>query len=222
MSDGLSEVMASVLEAAGGGRGRSLVAVDGVGAAGKTTFSAYLAESARPRPVVALHADDFFHPAKVRHARGRHSPEGFWLDAYNYDALVSWALAPLARGGTGRYRPRSFDAETGTEVRPEAVAAPDDALVIVEGTFLHRDELVRFWDVSVFLDVPRSEAHRRMAHRGGPDQASAALLQRYDRAQQLYFAHARPWERATIVVDTTDPTAPAIITPADAHAAHGT
>ncbi len=221
MGDGMSAVVARVLEVTG--RGRIVVAVDGVGASGKTTFAARLAELARPRPVVVLHADDFFHPAQVRHARGRHSPEGFWLDAYNYDALVSWALAPLARGGSGRYRSRSYDRETGAEVRPEAVAAPGDALVIVEGTFLHRDELVGFWDVSVFLDVTRSEAHRRMGHRGGLDREDrAALLQRYDGAQQLYFAHARPWERASIVVDNTDPTAPATIPPADAHAAHGT
>lgn len=221
VSDGRSAVLARVLEAIG--PGRVLVAVDGVGASGKTTFAAGLAERARPRPVVVLHADDFFHLAQVRHARGRWSPEGFWFDAYNYDALVSWALEPLARAGTGLYRPRSFDRGTGAEVRPEAVPAPGDALVIVEGTFLHRDELVRFWDGSVFLDVPRLEAQRRMRHRGGLDRENrTGLLERYDGAQELYFAHARPWERASIVVDNTEPAAPATIAPADAHAAHGT
>ena len=198
-----------------------VVAVDGIGASGKSTFAAGLAERAQPRQVVLLHADDFFNPAHVRHARGRLSPEGFWLDTYIYDALISWTLEPLSRGGTGLYRPASFDRATGAAIRPEQVQAPEDALVIVEGTFLHRDELARFWDYSIFLDVPVDEANRRMSQRGDLDsEHESDLLRRYNGAQRLYFAHARPWKRASVVVDNTDPTAPTIIDPANAHAAH--
>ncbi len=46
------------------------VAVDGIGASGKTRFAAALAAHAARRPVVVLHADDFFNPPSVRHARG--------------------------------------------------------------------------------------------------------------------------------------------------------
>ncbi|WP_330276758.1 hypothetical protein OG205_14535 [Lentzea sp. NBC_00516] len=35
---------------------------------------------------------------------------------------------------------------------PAEVASPS-ALLLVDGIFLHRDELVRHWDFSVFLDV---------------------------------------------------------------------
>jgi uridine kinase len=72
-----------------------LVAVDGVGASGKTTFAAALAKSITSRPVVVVHVDDFFYPAEIRHRMGRQSPEGFWLDTYNYAALTSSALMPL-------------------------------------------------------------------------------------------------------------------------------
>ncbi|QCB95472.1 uridine kinase [Cellulomonas shaoxiangyii] len=201
-------------------RRRALLAVDGIGASGKSTFAAALAGHVRTRPVVLLHADDFFHPAAVRHARGRFSPEGFWLDTYDYDALVSWALGPLCRGGTGLYRRASFDRDTGAATCPDVEQAPEDALVVVEGTFLHRDELATFWDASVYLDVPTDVAERRMRQRGGLDEQLAdALLARYAGAQRLYLAHARPWERASVVVDNTDPTAPAVIAPARAHAA---
>ncbi|UJP41513.1 uridine kinase [Cellulomonas palmilytica] len=194
------------------GGGRTLIAVDGRGASGKSTFADALAARAHPRPVVVLHVDDFFHPPHVRHARGRLSPEGFWLDTYDYDTLVSGALEPLSRGGAGAFR------RTGDSAQVEQ--APDDALVVVEGTFLLRDELARFWDVSVFLDVRRDEADRRMRARGRLDEALAdQLLARYDGAQRLYFAHASPWERATLVVDTTDPTAPVVVEASTAHAA---
>lgn len=199
---------------------RALVAIDGIGASRKSTFAASLAEHAGSRPVVVLHTDDFFNPAHIRHARGRLSARGFWLDTYNYDALVSWALAPLSRDGTGLYRTASFDRATGTTIRPDLAEAPEDALVIVEGAFLHRDELARHWDYTIYLDVSFEEANRRMRRRGGLDaEIEAGLVRRYNGAQRLYFDHAKPWERASLVVDNTDPANPAIIDPASAHAA---
>ncbi|GEK23518.1 hypothetical protein [Cellulomonas xylanilytica] len=67
------EAVVARLRAAVPDRGRALVAVDGVGASGKTTLAARLAQCLGPRPVIVLHADDFFHPSAVRHARGRDS-----------------------------------------------------------------------------------------------------------------------------------------------------
>ena len=202
----LDAIVAALL-AAVPGEGRVLVAVDGVGASGKTTFAARLAEQVRARPVIVLHADDFFRPSALRHARGRQSAEGFWLDAYDYDALVAGALAPLAAGGSGRYRPASFDPAADATVEPDAVDAPRDALVVVEGTFLHRDELLRFWDWSIYLDVPFDEATRRMVRRDGEHRPT----DRYVGGQRLYFAAASPWERASLVVDNTDVDDPRII-----------
>ncbi|MGZ6754483.1 MAG: uridine kinase, partial [Nocardioides sp.] len=50
---------------------------------------------------------------------------------------------------------------------PARVFAPASAVVVVDGLFLHRDELVDAWDFSVFLEVPFDETARRMAVRDG-------------------------------------------------------
>jgi uridine kinase len=203
--------LARIIDTAPRGR-RALVAIDGVGASGKTTFAAALARSVETRPVVVLHVDDFFNPAAIRHARGRYSPEGFWLDSYNYDALTSWALDPLRPSGDGWFRAAAIDHDSGRVTRPAPVRAADDALVLVDGTFLHRRELASYWDSSVFLDVPSETAVRRMSQRaGGGTGIDAGLRQRYFGAQLLYFTSSRPWERARLVVDNTDPDHPKII-----------
>lgn len=193
-------------------RGRALVAVDGIGGSGKSTFAAALAQRVDDRPVLVLHADDFLHPSATRHARGRLSPEGFWLDAYDYGALTGWALTPLRSGGDGLHRTHALDHAADRAVRPEPVRAPDDALVVVEGTFLHRDELAGCWDFSVYLDVPLAVGLRRLALRDGidPDPARGPL-RRYAGAQHLYLDAAAPWERASVVVDTTDAAHPRVI-----------
>lgn len=199
---------------------RALVAIDGVGGSGKTTFAGELARRIPGRPVLMLHVDDFFNPSEVRHARGRHSPEGFWLDAYDYAALISWALEPLRAEGDGWYRSGSFDRDTGGPATPEPRPAPPDAVVLVEGTFLLRDELCRFWDHSIFLDVALDEAERRMAARDPVTADSVhGVMRRYTGAQRLYFAGARPWERASVVVDNSEPGRPRIIDAGDAAAA---
>lgn len=85
---------------------------------------------------------------------------------------------------------------------------------MVEGMFLHRDELVSFWDTSVFLDVPFTETAARMAARDGssPD-PDHPTMRRYIGGQRLYFEAVRPWERATFVVDNSDFTSPKVIRP---------
>jgi len=194
--------------------GRVLVAIDGVGASGKSTFAANLARRVEARPVVVVHVDDFFNPSVVRHARGRLSPEGFWHDSYNYHALITSTLRPLAVGGDGLYSTGSLDPVADRVALSTPVQAPDDALVLVEGTFLHRDELEPFWDYSIYLDVPFAEAAKRLHRRNGTDaDAAPGLTSRYDGAQRLYFGEAVPWRRASLVVDNTDVHNPKIIDP---------
>lgn len=193
-----------------GANGR-IVAVDGVDGSGKTCFAARLADAIDDRPVILIHADDFLNPSRLRHAQGRHSPKGFWEDTYDYAALQEYVLRPLGPSGDGWYRSASYDASRDQHLRPEAVPCPSGALVVLEGMFLHRDELAGRWDASVFLDVPFTETAARMSTRNGsnPDPEHPSM-RRYVEGQRLYFAAARPWERASFVVDNSDFTAPRV------------
>ncbi|MHA7241572.1 nucleoside/nucleotide kinase family protein [Arthrobacter sp. TMS1-12-1] len=196
------------------GSGRRIVAIDNVDGSGKTSFAAGLAAVVRHRPVVIIHADDFLNPSAVRHARGRHSPEGFWNDTYDYPALREYVLDPLGPEGDGRYSPASYDAARDTSQPAPFRHARPETLVLVEGMFLHRDELAGFWDASMFLDVPFAEAAARMAIRDGshPD-PEHPTMRRYVHGQRLYFHTARPWERASFVIDNSDVTSPRLIQP---------
>lgn len=193
---GTIDVLARSLDATASA-GHVLVAVDGVGASGKSTFAAELAAAVHPAAIV--HADDFFTPPEVRHARGRHSAEGFWLDAYDYPRIISEVLEPLKAGAPGASR-------------------PSGGLVVVEGTFLHRRELRAYWDFSIFLDVPIAEASRRMRARAGAE-LNDRLLARYFGAQLIYFRAAQPWRLATVVLDNREPDLLRVIDPGDSAAA---
>jgi uridine kinase len=192
------------------------VAIDGPDGAGKTVFADRLAESLRARGhvVIRISLDDFHHVRAVRYRRGRDSPEGFWLDSFDYDRFRTDVLAPFAPGGSRRYRPAAHDLTTDAVLTAPVRTAPPEAILLVDGLFLHRDELAGAWDFSVFLEVPFTETARRMAIRDGctPDPSDPSL-RRYVEAQRLYFAACSPQSRATVVIDNTDYHAPKVIRP---------
>lgn len=74
-------------------------------------------------------------------------------------------------------------------------------MVIVEGMFLHRDELLDLWDLSIFLDVPFATSLGRMAERDdtSPDPEDPSV-HRYVEGQRIYLAACNPTQRATYVV----------------------
>ena len=184
-----------------------LVGIDGVDGSGKSIFAQDFARALRRigRPAVVIHADDFLNLRAVRHRLGRDSPEGFWLHSYDYGALRRDVLEPLSSHGSGLYRNRSTDLNLDKWIEVDYEQALAETVVIVEGMFLHRDELVNFWTYSVFLDVPFIETAARMSRRDGshadPQHPS---MHRYVEGQRIYFRSCQPWTRATRIVDNAD------------------
>ena len=190
------------------------VAVDGVDGSGKTTFADELAHAVHDegRPVVRVSVDDFHNVRAVRYRRGRHSPEGFWLDSFNYDRLITDVLEPLGPGGSRAYRAAAHDLRSDAVLYAPPLTSPSGAVLIIDGLFLHRDELANFWDLSIFLDVPFEVTAQRMADSDGtnPDPGHPSI-RRYVEAQRLYFAACAPRQRASIVIDNTAINAPQIL-----------
>ena len=197
------------------GRGRAvLVAVDGRDGAGKTMFADELAAAlhAGGRTAVRASVDDFHHPRAHRHRRGRGSALGYWLDAFDLDRLATELLVPLGPGGAGRVRTAVHDLRADTPVHrsPEPVA-PGSVLVL-DGVFLHRDELRHYFDFSIYLQVDMATAFGRMAARDGtPAGPTDPHNARYAGAQRIYAAACRPADRAAVVIDNTDLAAPRIV-----------
>lgn len=182
------------------------VAIDGVDAAGKTTLADELAAaiSGMGRQVLRVSIDGFHNPKAVRYRRGRESPEGYFEDSFNYSAFIEVLRQPIGPG----------------------------AIVIVDGVFLLRDELRRYFDYSVFLrvgfDVSIARAEKRDVDVLGCAEAVRDMYRkRYIPGQQLYFARVDPERRASVVIDNNDPERPVVITqgltwPSSPHFAAGT
>lgn len=191
---------------------RVIVAVDGVDGSGKTTFADELAAVMKTagHSVIRASVDGFHHPREVRYLRGKDSPEGYFLDSYDYDTLKRDLLLPF-RSGARAIQTARFDHRNNCEVT-SAFAAPDArSILLIDGIFLHRDELADCWDLSVFLDVPFAVSYGRMAARDGsnPDPDDPGN-RRYLEGQRLYLRRCNPGDRATILIDNADLRSPRI------------
>ena len=192
------------------------VAIDGVDGAGKTTLADALAPivAAHGRPTIRASVDDFHHPRAVRYARGRYSPDGFYLDSYDYDSFRMLLLDPLSPGGSGRYVARRFDLDKDRPFEPVTQQAPPTAALIVDGIFLHRPELRAYWDLSIFLKVDFNVSVPRGAQRDPTLDAADPVSpsnQRYVGGQQRYLSECDPEQRAAIVIGYNDLREPQIL-----------
>jgi uridine kinase len=190
------------------------VAVDGVDGAGKTHFADELGKELSDRgvPVIRASADGFLNPPRTRHRRGRDSPEGFYRDSFDYGRMCRLLLDPLSPRGNGEYIRAVYDVRREREVRLLPELAPDDAVLVFDGIFAHRDELIRYWDYSVWLEVPFEVAIPRGAGRGyGDPDPSSPKNRRYIDGQRLYIAEAHPKTRAKLVIDNTDLANPTLV-----------
>ncbi|MBR1131926.1 uridine kinase [Bradyrhizobium iriomotense] len=191
------------------------VAIDGVDGAGKTTFADELGSvvATKGRPIIRASVDGFHNPKAVRYQCGRHSPEGFFKDSYNYPALKQYLLDPLSPGGSRRYRRAFFDHVTDDIVPVNDLEAPPSSILLIDGIFLHRPELLPYWDASIFLRTDFTVSVARCASRDGssPDPA-AQSNRRYVEGQRLYLRSCQPEAKATIVIDYNDLAIPSIVT----------
>lgn len=213
----LIEDLAAEIRALASGR-PSRVAIDGRTASGKTTFADELATAveAHGRPAIRAMIDGFHRPRAERYRRGRLSAEGYLDDARDWAAIRRLLLDPLGPGGDRRYRTASFDLDADQPIDQTPRTAPPDAVLIVDGTFLQREELAPAWDYVIFLDVPEDVATARGVARdaeslGGEAAARQAHALRYQAAFALYAARCRPAERAHMTIDHARFDAPTIL-----------
>lgn len=189
------------------------VAIDGIDGAGKTTLADDLVEPIlrRGREVIRASIDSFHNPRALRYRLGRRSPEGYFYESFNHDALIESLLVPLGPNGDRRYRTAAFDYNDDAPVVSPLRRATDNAVLLFDGVFLLRPQLIGFWDLKVFLATTFENARLRCAERDGENVYLAEWEARYVEGQKLYLAECQPETTADILVDYNDPHDPVIV-----------
>lgn len=172
-----------------------LVAIDGLGGAGKSTFAAELSAHLPNSCIVGV--DDFYRP--MEHAnRSKLVPQDGYKQHFDWQRLRDEVLKPLIRRRRARFR--RYDWATNGLANWRDMAPQD--VVIVEGVFSTRPELRPLLGVTVYVDASREV---RVAHMRARRYEDLNWLESWMAAEEWYVNHIRPAEHVDVVLDGSGP-----------------
>jgi uridine kinase len=173
----LDDVVATIMDRPGPVR---LVAVDGCGGAGKSTFAEQLAAAAGGAPVI--HTDDF----------------ASWDDPLNWwPRMLTQVVEPLARGDAARYQ--RYDWPTGQLA--EWITVDPAPIIIIEGVSSGRSEWSEHLSFLVWVDAPAETRLSRGLERDG--QSALGEWQSWMATEDAHYREDATRERADLEIDGT-------------------
>lgn len=163
----------------------------------------------RGHEVIRASIESFLLPRVQRYRLGEDSPDGCYHDSFDFNALHRVLLDPLCPGGDRRFQQAVYDRDTDTALSPPVATAAANAVVLFDGVFHLRPELIDRWDLRIFVSAAFEETLARARIRDVPPGGSAARVEqrfrdRYLPSQQHYFDTVRPTDLADIVVHTDE------------------
>lgn len=188
------------------------VGINGVDGSGKTVLAGNLTRILEQagHSVCRISVDDFHHPRQHRYRRGELSPESYYYDSINYEAVANKALKPVFEVQEYPFlcQTKVFDLELDKEDKLFQ-KIDRDTIILAEGVFLFRPESLPFLNVKIFIEADFKAILERVKIRDIKTLGSAEKIQeRYERkyipGQKLYFEDVNPKNLADIIIDNND------------------
>lgn len=134
-----------------------LIAVEGFGGAGKTTFADKLAKELGDSCVIGI--DDFIVKEKLT--------EPSWdKGSFDRDRLEEQILKPLIAGRTARYQRLVWASNSLSGY----VVVPEARYIIVEGISSYHPDIAHYYDFKIWVDTPIAIAKERGHAREGSNE----------------------------------------------------
>ena len=188
----LTKVISLVEQASVPGQ-TTLVAIDGLTCAGKSTLAGQVADALQDAAIVGV--DDFYRPlaAEEREMLG---PKESCDRYFDWQRLLRDVLVPLSRQSRARYR--RYDWVTNGLAEWHEIERRK--VVIAEGVFSTRPELMPYFSVTVYVDAPREVRLARLLDRGYPD---ISWVDHWMAGEDWYVEHMHPNKQAALVLHGT-------------------
>lgn len=171
-----------------------LVAIDGLGGAGKSTLARLLKEQLKTLEwiVAVVKHDDFYLPS---HQRENQQAKVIGRD-FDWERLRDQVLTPIREGRSAHYQ--RYDWETDALAEWRTISAPD--VVLVEGVYTTRRELAHLYDLKIWVECPRAIRLARGIARDG-EKARTIWEQDWMPKEDDYIKTHLPHERADLSIN---------------------
>jgi uridine kinase len=159
------------------GMATRIIAIDGLGGSGKSTFAERLSVTLNGARII--HTDDF---------AGWENPIDWWPQ------LIEKVLEPLSRNEIVRFQRSQWEAGD----VPEWVEVRPDTFVIVEGVTASREAFAPYLTYAIWVEAPEDMRLRRGLERDG--QTARKQWEVWMAEEASYRSRERPHEHADLVI----------------------
>jgi uridine kinase len=170
-----------------------LIAIDGGGGSGKTTFATRLQKEIAGSFIVKI--DDFYRPPQLR------SPlvsTQVINPNFDWDRFRKLVLEPVKNNQDICYQLYNFDKGT---LSGEIISVPKSSTVIVEGVWCMQTAFVDFYDYRIWLEAQATIRLQRGVLRDGEDMRQA-WEQEWIPIDEYYQETQKPQLQANCIVDS--------------------
>lgn len=196
-----------------------LIAINGKDGSGKTMMADILADFLSSKTncdIIRISVDDFMNSRAIRYTPAESAGRGCYDYTFNFGDFINNVLKPLQPNGSWEYRTKVFDHATDSESLSPTEKATKDAIIIIDGVFLYKQDLVNYWDLKILLDTNDETVIERGARRdterlGSYEIARQKYIDRYIASQTIYYNEESPQERADITIDNNNVESPFIV-----------
>ena len=178
-----------------------IIAIDGFGGAGKTTFVNELAmELKKSCTVNVLHMDDHIVESEKRYNTGNEE----WFEYYYLQWDITYFKKCLATLHCHQHElTLPFYNRASNTVTKKKIVFPPKSILLIEGIFLQRNEWRTFYDFTIFIECPFELRKERVLKRDTYLGDASTVMQKYEKrywvAEAYYINKEHPLQIADLI-----------------------
>ncbi|MFJ5790790.1 kinase [Lysinibacillus sp. NPDC093197] len=179
-----------------------IVAIDGLGGVGKTTFVNKLASALENDCVVnVLHIDDYIVESEKRYNTGNEEWFEYYYLQWDIKFIKESLLKKIHNGHQDLTLP-FYNRAMNTVINSKKHFVLN-SILLIEGVFLQRNEWRRFYDYTIFLECPKHVREERVLKRDSYIGDVSAIRKKYECrywvAEEYYLKKEVPLQKADII-----------------------
>ncbi|WP_410511495.1 uridine kinase [Paenibacillus sp. BR2-3] len=168
-----------------------IIGIDGCGGAGKSTYAQKLRDHYHGElPASIVHMDDFYLPSNRRGDEN----DGIGVN-FDWRRLLDQVLIPIKNHTDGFYQRYDWNKDALDDWHRVPIG-----LLVVEGVYALRQELVDYYDYSIWIETDFSTRLARGIERDGENMRHT-WEEVWMPAEQKYVELEQPHEKADLIID---------------------
>jgi len=182
-----------------------VVGINGIDTSGKTKFAKALSQFLinNKYKVQIINLDDFHNPKSIR-SSGANEVENYFNKGFDINTIIKKLLIPIRDKGNFSTTLTLLNLHTDKYETRKHFSFSKNTIVIFEGVFLFRKELIPYIDYKIFIDIPFKESMDRAIARDVPifgERIIKKYNEKYLPAQKKYLEEFSPAKVADIIID---------------------